>query len=105
MNYGAELDTNTLCVNGQITLYQNVIGILPWVVKLGCIDIAYEVSCLSHFLVQPRTGHLLQAFHVFKYLDIHSKNDIAFDLVMHEIEDPEKIKSLQLSMKKMYPDA
>ena len=105
VNYRAELDTSTPCNDEQITLFQNIIGILRWVVELGRIDIAYEVSCLSRYLVQPRTGHLLQGFHIFKYLDIHSKNDIAFDPAIHEIEDPEQVELLIGNMKKMYPDA
>lgn len=105
VSYRAELDTSVPCTDDQITFFQNLIGILRWVVELGRIDIAFEVSCLSRFLVQPRTGHFLQALHVFKYLDIHSENDIAFDPAVHEVEDPEKIDLLQANMKKMYPDA
>ena len=103
--YRPELDTSALCNKEQVTFFQNLIGILRWTVELGRIDIAIEVSWLSRYLVQPRTGHLVQAMHIFKYLDIHSKNELAFDPAIHEIDDPERIKLLIDNMKKMYPDA
>ena len=49
-------------------------GIICWVVELGRIDIDYEVSILSSYLVQPRNGHIMQALHMFKYLDIQKDN-------------------------------
>ena len=91
VNYRPELDTSIECTNDQVTLYQNIIGILRWVVELGRIDIAFEVSLLSRYLVQPGTGHLVQALHIIKYLNIHFKNDLAFDPAIHEIEDPQLV--------------
>jgi hypothetical protein len=105
VSYRPELDTSVECTDEQVTLYQNIIGILRWVVELGRIDIAYEVSILSRYLVQPRTGHLLQALHIFKYLDIHSKNELAFDPATHEIDDPVATNSRIRAMKDIYPDA
>ena len=105
VNYRPELDTSVECNDAQVTLYQNIIGILRWVFELGRIDIGFEVSILSRYLVQPRTGHLLQALHVFKYLDIHSKNELAFDPVMHEIDDPFSTSSRTREMKDIYPNA
>ena len=52
--YRPELDTSTVCNDDQITFYQNLVGILQWVVELGRIDIAYEVSKSSSYLVEPR---------------------------------------------------
>ena len=43
------------------------------------IDIAYKLSLLSKFLAQPRTGHIYQALHIFKYLEMHINNDFSFD--------------------------
>ena len=91
--YRPELDTSVECSKEQTTLYQNIIGILRWVVELGRIDIAFEVSLLSRYLVQPRTGHLLQALHIVKYLDIHSKNELAFDPAVHDVEDPNLVNA------------
>ena len=79
MTYRLELDTSILCNNSQITHFQNLFGILRWIIELGRIDIAYEVSCLSRYLASPRTGHLIQDLHIFKFLDIHHENTIALD--------------------------
>ena len=46
--------------------FQNIIRILKWTVALGRIDIAYEIYVLSRYFSQPRTGHLVQALHIFK---------------------------------------
>ena len=105
VTYRPELDVTEECNEAQITLYQNMIGILRWLVELGRIDIAYEVSLLSRYLVAPRTGHFTQALFIFKYLDRHRKNMIAFDPAYHSVGDPAEIKQRQESMKEMYPDA
>ena len=105
VNYRPELDTSDECSDEQVTFYQNLIGILRWIVELGRIDIAYEVSVLSRYLVCPRTGHLVQALHIFKYLDIHRKNELAFDPAYHDVEDPVLVRTRISNMKEMYPDA
>ena len=104
-SYRPELDVSIECNDQQVTLYQNMIGILRWVVELGRIDIAYEVSVLSRFLVNPRTGHLVQALHIFKYLDIHKENSLVFDPKDHDFIDPSDVASKIGEMKKAYPDA
>ena len=103
--YHPKLDTSATCNSVQITFYQNLVGILRWVVELGRIDIAYEVSKLSSYLVEPRTGHLLQVIHVFKYLDIHKRNDLTLDPKYQYFELPEAITEQRNLMKEMYPDA
>ena len=105
ISYRPELDTSSECNDKQVTLYQNMIGILRWVVELGRIDIAYEVSVLSRYLIQPRVGHLTQALHIFKYLDIHKENDLAFNPSIAEFADPMTVKEKVRQMKEMYPDA
>ena len=63
-------------------------GIICWVVELGRIDIDYEVSILSSYLVQPRNGHIMQALHMFKYLDIQKDNYLACNPSLSELSDP-----------------
>ena len=82
-----------------------MIGILRWLVELGRIDIAYEVSLLSRYLVSPRTGHFLQALHVFKYLDLHRKNEISLDPKYQYFQTPDTMEQQRQQMKEMYPDA
>ena len=55
----------------------------------------------------PRTGHLLQALHVFKYLDIHWDNELTFDPQEYEINEEQKVESEEKhrAMKSLYVDA
>ena len=57
-----------------------LIGILCWAVKLGWIDIFFEVSSLSQCQANPRVGHLKAAYHIFVYLKRHpNRGKIAYD--------------------------
>ena len=109
IKYRPELDTSLECDDDQGSYYQNLIGVLRWIVELGRIDINYEVSVLSQYLVNPRTGHLNQALHIFKYLDIHKESFIAFDPTYIELEQPtndlESPETKAKIMKEFYPDA
>ena len=77
--------------------------------ELGRINIASEVSVLSQHMAHPRTGHLVQALHIFKYLDVHKENMINFDptyLDLPELLDlNENAKCRIEAMKRFYPDA
>ena len=107
--YRPELDTITPCTNIESEYYQNLIGVLRWIVELGRIDIHFEVSCLSQYLVYPRIGHLHQAFHIFKYLDIHSESFISFDPTKLSFIEPldttQSNRHKASEMKVLYPDA
>ena len=59
-----ELDISVECSEVQVTPYQNMSGILSWVVELGRIDVSYEIFVLSQCLVQLCTGHFVQALHI-----------------------------------------
>ena len=86
--YRPELDTTQECNDEQTNFYQNLLGVLRWIIELGRIDINFEVSVLSHYLVNPRLGHLQQALHIFKYLDIHKESFISFDPTPLHLEEP-----------------
>ena len=103
--YRPELDTSCECTNEQVTFYQNLIGILRWIVELGRIDILFEVSCLSSYLASPRTGHLVQALHIFKYLELHRKNELAFDPMYQKVESDQNVDKKIEEMKRIYVDA
>ena len=103
--YRPELDLSAECTVDQITYYQNLIGVLRWIVELGRIDIGFEVSTLSRFLVNPRTGHLQQTLHIFKYLETHNSNDLAFDPLYLLVENDGVIRNRNESMRALYPDA
>ena len=81
-SYRPEIDvTSTLDEDGK-TKFQQLIGILRWAIELGRVDILTEVSCLSQHLAEPRDGHLLAVYKIFKYLDACLKKEkgrIVFD--------------------------
>ena len=110
-SYRPELDATQFCEDTLITVYQNMIGVLRWVVELGRIDIQHEVSLLSQYLVQPRQGHLAQACNIFRYLKKrYSKGYIVMDPTMWDINwtgGPDEVHPRVKAqyMTELYPDA
>lgn len=109
--YRPELDSSNYCNPEQHTIFQNLIGILRWISELGRIDITFEVSILSQYLAQPRTGHLQQALNIFFYLKHNTKFWLQLDPTRFDINYiPRNNKDLPPSerakaMKELYPDA
>ena len=108
--YRPEHEESEMCNENEITLYQNLIGMLRWMCELGRIDILYETALLSQYLVSPRKGHLLQALNIFRYLKGVKRNWLVLDTERFEVswvpmkEEPHP-KERALAMKKIYPDA
>ena len=65
VKYRPELDLNPHCTSTEHLFYQQMIGILRWMIELGRLDISTEVSLMSRYLVQPRVGHMIQVMHIF----------------------------------------
>lgn len=63
-----ELDQSPLLSVTQHQQYQQMIGILNWIVALGRMDIAYATASLARFVAAPRQTHLQHAKYVFGYL-------------------------------------
>jgi hypothetical protein len=74
---------------------------------LGRIDIAFETAILSQYLASPRMGHMNQALHIFKYLDIHSKSELTFDPNEYFLssESYRESQSKLEAMSQLYADA
>ena len=109
-DYRPELDATEPCNDNQVLLYQSLIGIARWLCELGRVDILTETSLLSTYLTNPRTGHLHQALHMFKYINDHSRSRIVFDPSYVNIDDShlpneERAHSKAVYMKELYPDA
>ena len=100
--YRPELDVSPELGAAQANYYQNLIGVLRWMVELGRIDIHTEVALLSRYLAAPRRGHLEQAFHIFAYLDQIGKSRIVFDSTEPDISEARFVKA---DWKEFYPDA
>jgi hypothetical protein len=83
--YRPELDVTPLLGPEKANYYQNLIGILRWVVELGRIDIHIHVSMLSSFS-SPRVGHLEQVLHIFAYLKHYDRSTMVFDDTLPNID-------------------
>ena len=64
MGYEPDMDISTECDVEEATYFQSVIGIMRWMIEIGRIDVATEVSMLSSHLAYPREGHMEAALHV-----------------------------------------
>jgi hypothetical protein len=62
------------------SFYQHLIGVTHWMVELGRVDIATEISLFSSNLVAyPREGHLDAALHLMGYLKQKHNSRLIFD--------------------------
>ena len=62
-----------------LQVYQELIGILRWVVEIGRVDILLEVPLLSFQLALPHVGHVYAVYRVFGYLKQAPKRKLYFD--------------------------
>ena len=67
-NYRPELDMSEYLDKSDHNLFQQLIGILNWIIELGRIESHNSVARLSAFLAAPRVGHLRTALHIFSFL-------------------------------------
>lgn len=63
--YRPEIDTTDELDGENVAYNQSLIGVLRWMVELGCIDITCKVSMMSSHMASPSKGHLAKLFHVF----------------------------------------
>ena len=68
VDYDPSTDLSDILDPECSSFYQHLIGVMRWMVELGRIDIATEVSMLFSYLTCPREGHLENALHVMGYL-------------------------------------
>ena len=66
--YDPDLDTTAELDEEQATYDQSQISILHYIVELGRIDNATEVSLQASHLALPRKRHLETVFHICAYL-------------------------------------
>ena len=62
--YRPEIDVSTKLDPVDTAYYQSLIGILEWIVELGCVDIATETSKMASFIVTPRIEHLKRLLYI-----------------------------------------
>ena len=85
-DYDPDLDRTNELDEEQATYYQSQIGILHWMVELGRIDIATEVSLLASHAALPRKGYLQTVFHIYAYLKKRHSSRLALDPSYPEID-------------------
>ena len=79
MGYETELDTSTLCDPEEASYFQYIIGVMRWMIEIGRVDIATEVSMLSSFLEMPRVVHLEVAINIMGYLRLNHNSRLFLD--------------------------
>ena len=85
-NYVPELDGSPELSADDLTLFQELIGVLRWATEIGRVDILHEVSILSQYQASAREGHLEQVFNIFGYLKHNPKLSIHMDPQLPEID-------------------
>ena len=85
-DYDTDLDTTDMLKDDQATYFQSQIGILRWMVELGWVDIATEVSLLSSHVALPREGHLETIFHFYAYLKQKHNSQLALDPTYPQVD-------------------
>jgi hypothetical protein len=78
-SYCPELDVSPELKPTNAVNYMSLIGMLRWIVELGCVDVFLECSMLSSYLALPRKGHLYQLFQVFAYLKKYHNTEMVYD--------------------------
>ena len=58
MGYEAVMETSKALDPAEASYFQSIIGVMQWMVEIGRIDIATEVSLLLSRFAYPREGHL-----------------------------------------------
>jgi hypothetical protein len=99
--YKPELDKTPTLGDKEANYYQSLIGVLQWIVELGRIDIAFEVSTLAQHSAAPQEGHMRNVLHVFGYLKTHMRFRLVLD---HRKRDLSSMQWTNYDWHCYYPD-
>ena len=77
--YSPKLDLPLVLGPYEASYFLSLIGIMGWMIKIGCIDINTEVSLLSSHSAMPRQGHLEAALHIMGHLKLRHDTRFAFN--------------------------
>ena len=69
--YRPELNSTDLCNESQTKAYQQLLGMMKWLIELWQMNILYKTTILDSFLTSPQIGHLIQAIHIVVYNKHH----------------------------------
>ena len=85
--YHPELDESDELERDDITMYQELIGILRWAVEIGRVDILTELSLLSAYQASPREGHLERLIDIFAFIKRKPKVTLYFDPIPARLDE------------------
>jgi hypothetical protein len=85
-DYCPELDLSDPLDPECSSFHQHLISVMRWMVELGRIDIATEVSLLSSHLAYARKGHLETTLHFMSYMSQKHNTQLIFDLTYPKID-------------------
>ena len=83
--YDPTSDTSEALDPEQASFFMHLIGCMRWMIEIGRVDIATEVSLLSSYLAYPREGHLEAALHIMGYLKQKHNTRLVFDPTIPDI--------------------
>ena len=58
MGYEAVMDTSKALDTAEASYFQSIIGVMRWMVEIGRIDMATDVSLLSSHLAHPQEENI-----------------------------------------------
>ena len=85
--YCAELDEIAELPPAKAAYYKSLIGVLRWIVELGCVNINCKVPIMLSCMALPCYGHLQQLYNIFAYLKKHHSTEITFDPAEPNIDE------------------
>ena len=102
-----EIDQSPLLGASQHRQYQQLIGILNWIMQIGRVDIAYATTSLARFVAAPRRNHMKHALYVFGYLKKHPNRRITVDSRNPIFDYGEELlkDDIRTKMQGQYPEA
>ena len=84
--YHPELDMSPELDATNSAYYQSLIGVLRWIVELGCVNVCLEVSMMSSHITLPRQGHLKALLQIFAYLKKYHNTEMVYNPSQPEID-------------------
>ena len=90
--YRPKLDVSDELSPSDMSYYQSLIGILRWIVELGCVDVCLEVSMMSSHLALPRKGHREQVMQIFGYLKKYHNAELIFEPSVPTIQEHDFVR-------------
>ena len=79
VRYKAVMDTSKALDLADTFFFQSIIGVMRWMVEIGRINIATEVSLISSHIDYPEERHIEAVLHVMAYLKQEHNSRLVFD--------------------------